>query len=899
MKFPLSPVDTLPFSAVEPVTAPSRRRSGFLPWGQRKDDVPRARLLSKLHGGAARFILLHAPAGYGKSTLMEQLAQGLESQGALVGWLGLDQAGHDPVQLLSELDAMLAAWDGAPLAAAETAPGARRDGPAPTLFIDAFERLNTPAALDAARQFVERLPAHVRLIIGSRERPELNLERYRLGARLLELSAAEIGFDGAETQKFLQTTMTASLAAGMVDGMRAATNGWPALLWFSLPGEHGGCAGAQSAGNWAAVRRFLDVEVLAGLAPAVQAFLLDVCALPRLTAAACDAATGRPNGLGMLQHLEYAGILAPPLPLEQRWYALPSLLADVLRERQADTLYEPGMAALHRRAALWFYRHGTVVEAIDLWLLAGDTETALREMPSCLDELLSQAQFATILRWTGRLDEAALDRAGPSVWLAAAWAQVMLGERQVAQAWLRRLKADIGPEHALYDQLVALEAIYLCLCGDTRAASALALTHWQRLCAGRSLFAGVVANVISHGLALAGDFSGAARILATARGVNEERDSAVGLCHMLLGGALIDAMQGKLEQAVEQCRAIDKLGAQGRRRTWFLPYYFQVAPIAMLASMQYEQGKPDEAYALLQRYLPAVLNQPSTDMLVLCHIVLTRLQLARGDVDGARNTLEQADLVTAGRWQFARVHRLLEWERVRLELHTGAEALALARAAMIERAEALAPPSPGYLYVEELYGSGIESIRCEIARGRGGAALLRLDDEIWRAASSGRNWRLLKLRLLRTLALDAGGDGTRARDELVRALQLGAAMGARASFAEQGERLADLLRELPASALALLPDGVAVTRYWRGLGGEEGSAPPSGVPGAGALNPREHAVLVHIAAGRNNEQIAAKLFLSVHTVKWYVRRILEKLAARNRNEAVFVASRNGLIKLEG
>jgi LuxR family maltose regulon positive regulatory protein len=38
------------------------------------------------------------------------------------------------------------------------------------------------------------------------------------------------------------------------------------------------------------------------------------------------------------------------------------------------------------------------------------------------------------------------------------------------------------------------------------------------------------------------------------------------------------------------------------------------------------------------------------------------------------------------------------------------------------------------------------------------------------------------------------------------------------------------------------------------------------------------------------------VFLSVNTVKWHIRRILEKLEARNRNEAVFIARQLGLIE---
>jgi DNA-binding NarL/FixJ family response regulator len=74
------------------------------------------------------------------------------------------------------------------------------------------------------------------------------------------------------------------------------------------------------------------------------------------------------------------------------------------------------------------------------------------------------------------------------------------------------------------------------------------------------------------------------------------------------------------------------------------------------------------------------------------------------------------------------------------------------------------------------------------------------------------------------------------------------------------------------------------------------TAPPSTPPaGMDELTAREVEVLVLIARGRSNAEIAEELVLSQATVKTHVKRILAKLRARDRVQAVVLAYEAGLV----
>ena len=72
---------------------------------------------------------------------------------------------------------------------------------------------------------------------------------------------------------------------------------------------------------------------------------------------------------------------------------------------------------------------------------------------------------------------------------------------------------------------------------------------------------------------------------------------------------------------------------------------------------------------------------------------------------------------------------------------------------------------------------------------------------------------------------------------------------------------------------------------------------PRGMPDDIALTQRELDVLALMAEGASNKMIARQLGISVHTVKFHVGSLLDKLDATGRTDAVAHAARRGVIEL--
>jgi LuxR family maltose regulon positive regulatory protein len=190
-----------------------------------------------------------------------------------------------------------------------------------------------------------------------------------------------------------------------------------------------------------------------------------------------------------------------------------------------------------------------------------------------------------------------------------------------------------------------------------------------------------------------------------------------------------------------------------------------------------------------------------------------------------------------------------------------------------------------------------ERCRLQIARGNYRELCSALAGAIATASVRQRFWRVIKLRLLRAMALDRIGEHDAAFDELTGALRFASHEGFFRTFIDEGERLATLLRRWAARHRACAASLGIAPHFLSALLDRVGTAAPGDhAADADALTPRELDVLRMLAMGHRNRVIAEKLFVSEFTVKSHLRRISAKLGAQSRTEAVAIGRARGLIE---
>src|SRR5688572_23237418 len=304
---------------------------------RRRELVPRSRLVDRLAIGPAapRLVLIAAPAGFGKTTLMTQWLTSPAVDGASVAWLALDAGDAERQRFVSHLVAAIQTAEPAvgveTMALLEAGGGVDAHealvslvndldllaGPM-VLALDDYHVIDATDVHEAVTFLLDNLPPRVTIAMTTRVDPPLPLSRLRARAELVELRAADLRFTEDEARAFLNDVMTLGLEPGQVAALAARTEGWAAGLQLAAlsiaPTEAGPDVPAVGTfvdaftGSHRYVLDYLVEEVLDRQPTDIRTFLLDTSVLDQLTGGLCDALTERNDGQRMLETLERANL---------------------------------------------------------------------------------------------------------------------------------------------------------------------------------------------------------------------------------------------------------------------------------------------------------------------------------------------------------------------------------------------------------------------------------------------------------------------------------------------------------------------------------------------------------------------------------------------------------------
>lgn len=340
-------------------------------------------------------MLITAPAGYGKTTL---LAQWAEIDPRRFAWMTVAEVDRDPVTLLGHLAAALeragvdcsnvtaafARGDVASLSSALRGAVASLQAPI-VIVLDDAHRLTSTRVQQALIAVLGDLDGGAQLVLAGRRHTALTRRLSRSSPGALELGVVDLQMTVSQAAALLLAEEV-ELPEPSLAEIHRHVEGWPAgltLAALALRAErHRGVERIEFDGVDRIVGDYLREELLSGLSGSDLELLRRVSALNRTCAPLCDSTLATRGSGERLDRLARSDIVtasvgAPPCAVAgRRCYRLNPMVRQALRSELER--HEPeALADLRHRASVWSAANGRLYGAIDYAVRAGDRERVI------------------------------------------------------------------------------------------------------------------------------------------------------------------------------------------------------------------------------------------------------------------------------------------------------------------------------------------------------------------------------------------------------------------------------------------------------------------------------------------------------------------------------------------
>jgi LuxR family maltose regulon positive regulatory protein len=840
----------------------------------------------------AAALMVRAPAGTGKTSLLAQWRLEQLGLGVPVAWVGA-QAIDDPGRLAQSLALSLRIAMARPTfgrsVLEDDRPGnlagmtallaeLAQSAASVVLIVDEVDRL--PAASRASLAYLLRnAPLNVRIFMAARPDGQLDIDDLIAYGQCVEIGAAQLRFSLEETLQLVQARFGARVGRDTAARLHALTEGWPLGMQLAMSivarGADAGTAIAGLGAAGGALQGELVGLLLADMDATDRDFLVRVSVLELLHPALCRAVAGIDDAAARLTRLAND---TPVFAATEGgdWLRMHALVRDALRQRFAN-LDEAEQVSAHASAAQWLAAHNLPDEAARHALSAGQHQQAyaLAER-SLYESLMRHGRLGAVLEWLAQLPAEELDQR-PRLLLAVAWTLASSERHEEAARFVARILAHPGADDALRCECALILGGAAAFADDPDRFVALHAPWTDAAPLTDPLLLQSHANRMAYCALLEGEPALARlREQQAARGdaghgstdyIRRWSELVIGLSYVWEGQALL----------AEPClrSAVDSAEAQLGRR-----HRFSCNLAALLAATAWERNLPGDASALLADRLDVLEHSGLPESLMRAYLTASRMAVAEGAEHRALELLAALDAAGAARrLPRLRIASLVEQVRVHARRYRAQTCRELCDRIDQLLADPAAPPGPLWRRSADMLRDVAQAYEAIAAREwQSALAPLERADEGARALRQGGLH--IELLGLRALALERCGQPA---DALVReAIDLARALGLQRVFADAHPELGAWVEALAAGNDRSVAAAPPVT--------------PAPAPTTSAvLTPKEHEVLALLARNLSNKEIGRAMQAGETTIKWHVKNLFAKLDAGTRAQVVQRARILGLL----
>jgi len=852
-----------------------------------------------------KLLLVCAPAGYGKTTLV---IDWLKQKNLRYGWVALENSENDLASFLTYFSRALKniepGCEEAIIELLQLPQIPPIEGIA-SILVQQISSIPTPFALvlddyhiiqnktihHLIQFLLDHAPEGFNLIITTREDPPMALPRLRVRDQITEIRAQDLGFTHEEASDFFNAYLATPLKPEWVETLENRTEGWVAGLQLA----------ALSLANTSNIEDFIHAfsgshryvidylidEVLSHLPKDYYEFLLNTCILNRFNASLCDFVTQQSNSAEIITALEQSNLFIIGLDSNREWYRYHQLFSDFLKSEIQPTARK----TLHARAAHWFESSGDLPSAIHHALAAEDHEFAILLINKIAPDLFSQGRIAGLLTWIERLPESMIT-SNLEMKIFRAWAWFLTGQVEKTNATLNELvTSKIQLPENLAGNLLSLQAI---LADFNHAENTLELSRnaLDHLNFEVPFFRFAAMFPLGHSLHQIGDTDLSNQIFKEIIQLAEKTSQPFMKMLALLNLAYNLNEQGHRLESMKliQDAQNEFLDPSGN------PQMISKLLETPLGVFKFEGGQLREAIPHLEKgidicqrlALNSVLGGDGERSMALAHYFL-------GDHETAQQILQ--NLIKAS-IHLPRVSFLARNEQCNLFLKSGrlSEAGLWLQSSDVQNIKLPAPNGEVRLLTQARY----YLLSNELAQAEVTLFELRKFLE-----SHHRNYRLISCLILLAQLYDKRQETQNANELLRSAVNIAAqGMYVFPFLMDSSPAVVELLRQIRDEKPEFIKQ---VLHILAEIGSTDSTldqdqvelkaniSAESEVELFEPLSDREIEILQLIARGLSNQQIAERLFISIGTVKWHTNNVFNKLGVRNRIQAVACAQELGLI----
>jgi len=415
--------------------------------------VHRPELYEKLNTGLNRkLILISAPAGFGKTTL---LSDWINQQNIPTAWFSIDKSDNDPVVFLSYLISGIqnihSRFGQGALQLLNTPNHSSVESIASLLIneiftidqnfllvLDDFHLIENRNVLDLVAYLLEHISDNVHIVVLTRSDPGLSISRLRSQNQMVELRSSDLSFSANDISILFNKKLKLGLSFDDVNSLETKTEGWIAglqLTALSIQGREDISEFIRDfKGDNRYIMDYLMEEVLKNQTDDTKEFLLQTSLLEQMCAPLCNAVLNRNDSQLILEVLEKNNMFVIPLDDERKWYRYHHLFADLLKQRiqQKNQLL---IYDIHNKACEWFGHNNMFNLAIEHAFEIKNYEKSIQLLGEIVESMWENGQHSAIMKY-GDILPVELIKKNPDFCLYYAWILIAAGKIHKAEPFL-------------------------------------------------------------------------------------------------------------------------------------------------------------------------------------------------------------------------------------------------------------------------------------------------------------------------------------------------------------------------------------------------------------------------------------------------------------------------------